>query len=182
MQSQSENIAHELYLRTSTASRPNAPLKLQANIVGKFIIAPKLERIQNKMRDTQAAAEKLKEERQIQRLSEPLALPKPPTKKAKPATKKLVKAGAGTASHPRASPRAGSTTPNLPPGEEAYEVYGETSTRRRLIHCLALQPRDTAEVMRLVVGRDGSPQEKKELTEILKTVRKWVSDLSSFSS
>lgn len=182
MQSQSEPIAHELYLRTSTAAKPNAPLKLQANVIGKFIIAPKLERIQNKMRDTQAAADRLKEERQIQLLPEPPVLPpKPGTKKAKAtSTKKSAKTGAGTASHSRVPPKDRSATPNLPPGEEAYRIYGDPSTRRRLIHCIALQPRDTAEVMRLVAGRDVGPQEKKELTEILKTVR--VTLLNLYSS
>lgn len=180
MQSQPENSAHELYLRTSTPSKPNAPLKLQANIIGKFLVAPKLERIQNKMRDTLAAAEKQKEERQIQRLAEPLSMAKPATKKAKSTTKKNTKSATGAAGPSRVSPPGRNSPPTALPGEEAYEVFGDASTRRRLIHCLALQPRDTAEVMKLVVGPNSGPQEKKELTEILKTVR--VFSLCLFSA
>ncbi|CAL1706648.1 unnamed protein product [Somion occarium] len=172
MNSQPENSPHELYLRTSTASKPNAPLKLQANIIGKFVVNRELDqRLQNKLRGSAAAAEKQREERQIQILDEPPIMSKPGAKKAKEAagTKKTRKTGTTVTTVKSTTTRDRSFSPSLPAEEKNYKVIGDPSTRRRLVHCLAIQPRDTIEVVNMVGGKDCDAATKNELFQILKT-------------
>ena len=66
-----EKDNHELFIRTTTAVRPNAPLKLNANVVGKFNVEHLLDRVSKQLQESTAAAAKQKTERKTIMLSTP---------------------------------------------------------------------------------------------------------------
>src|SRR5712691_6204218 len=69
-----ESTPHELYLRSALASKINAPLKLYADIAGKFTVERELNgKTQSKVQQSTADAQKTKAERRI------VVLDKPPT-------------------------------------------------------------------------------------------------------
>src|ERR1700729_530421 len=79
-----EGSPHELYLRSSSAAKPMAPLKLYANVTGKFTVERELgEKVQDKVRDRTQVAEKQRTERKVQMLDSPLDIPRVNGKKRK---------------------------------------------------------------------------------------------------
>lgn len=91
MKPNAETMPHELYLRTSSAAKPNMPLKLNALITGKFMVERELDpKLQNKIRGRVIEAEKQRTERKT------IILENPPntkvaknTKKPKPAPRRI---------------------------------------------------------------------------------------------
>src|SRR6266446_5593401 len=88
-----ESTPHELYLRAALASKVNAPLKLYADITGKFTVERELNgKTESKVQQSTADAQKNKTERRIVLLDNPPALnpsatktkPSAPAKKRKP--------------------------------------------------------------------------------------------------
>lgn len=71
--------AHELFIRTTTPTRPSGPLRLNANVVARFAVDPSgdLSRVQKQLHASSVAEKKKKIERQIVVLDTP-----PPEAKA----------------------------------------------------------------------------------------------------
>lgn len=170
MRAQEENADHELYLRSTLASKPGAPLKLYANVIGKFMVERQLgERMQNKMRDRTQQAEKQRLERKTQLLDAPLAIPST-TKSAASKKPKVV-------SVKRAAPpesRMLSTTSSSQPSRMVSPrppVSTETpGLKERLIHCAALQDRTTEELIKMLASGTAATL-RKEVTELIPQVR-----------
>ncbi|KAI0744139.1 hypothetical protein C8Q80DRAFT_1185254 [Daedaleopsis nitida] len=63
---------HELYLRVPTTHKPMAPLKLYANVIGKFMVERELgEKVQESVREATLGAEKARTERKAIYLDKP---------------------------------------------------------------------------------------------------------------
>src|SRR5579863_8356369 len=76
-----ESTPHELYLRSALASKINAPLKLYADIAGKFTVERELNgKTESKVQQSTADAQKTKSERRIVLLDNPPALTPSATK------------------------------------------------------------------------------------------------------
>jgi RNA polymerase II elongation factor ELL len=181
MRSQKEDSPHELYLRSSSAAKPMAPLKLYANVTGKFMVERELgEKVQDKVRDRTQVAEKQRTERKVQMLDSPLDLPRANGKKRKaPSSSSLLKQAAHN-DHLRNISTASSVVPSrvaspLPPSTTAPSSSTPTTTkdssiRRRMIQYLAISSRSTDEVMRAIGGADCDSATRRSLFEYLDEV------------
>jgi RNA polymerase II elongation factor ELL len=182
MRSQKEDSPHELYLRSSSAAKPMAPLKLYANVTGKFMVERELgEKVQDKVRDRTQVAEKQRTERKVQMLDSPLDLPRANGKKRKaPSTSSSLLKQAAHNDHLRNISSVSSVVPSrvaspLPPSTTAPTASTPTATkdssiRRLMIQYLAISPRSTDEVMRAIGGADCDSATRRTLFEYLDEV------------
>lgn len=174
-----EQSPHELYLRSSSAAKPMAPLKLYANVTGKFTVERELgEKVQEQVRDRTQVAEKQRTERKVQMLDAPPDIPRVNGKKRKApssSSSSLLKQAAhndhlrnmsaATASA-GVSARVASPLPLRPttPGGQ------DKSVRRRMVQYLAVSPRLTDEVVRALGGAECDSSTRKTLLELLEEV------------
>lgn len=160
------DISEELYVRMIQANKAGAaPLKLQGNIVGRLTVERELgEQVEKGIRERSYQAEKSKHERKTQLLEEipkHLSTTKSSQKKTKP-TKPTKSTPAGRAppdphrsvSASLQASRVASPRPSPRPSSN--------STRARMIHCVALKPRSTEEMMVLVAGVDAGVRREVE--------------------
>lgn len=184
MRSLKEGSSHELYLRASSAAKPMAPLKLYANVTGKFTVERELgEKVQDKIRESTQVAEKQRTERKAILLDAPPDIPRvngkkrkaPPGSSTSLASTPLLKR-ATHGDHVR-NISASDAVPSrvaspLPPQASPLTTTKEslTTLRKRLIHCLAGSQRLADDVVRLVGGSDRDPSGKKEIVDLLEEV------------
>ncbi|KAH9858845.1 hypothetical protein C2E23DRAFT_899194 [Lenzites betulinus] len=175
MRADQENGPHELYLRMASASKPMAPLKMYANVIGKFTVDRQLgEKVEGSVRDRTLEAEKQRTERKAIYLDTPPDL-KYPGAKGKPrkdAAAPRRPAAVSAASRPTVTVKVTKVASPLP-GSASHGGGSSSdvaSTRARLIHCLALKPRTTDAAITMCGGRDPTPQMKKELLTLLNAV------------
>ncbi|KAI9068285.1 hypothetical protein FKP32DRAFT_1600631 [Trametes sanguinea] len=166
-----ENGPHELYLRMASAQKPMAPLKLYANVIGKFMVERQLgEKVEGSVRDRTLEAEKLRTERKTVYLDTPPDLGHPTAKgKSKKDAAAARRPAAASGSHSLSSARASRVASPLPgAGSHARGSSSDISmTRARLIHCLALRPRTTEAVIQLCAGKNPAPQLEEDLLSLL---------------
>lgn len=167
-----ESSPHEIYLRTSSAAKPNAPLKLYANVMGKFIVDRQLgEKVTDKVRQQTIEAKKQHSERQTIMLDAPL-IPAAGTKSLKrktPGSGTVVKKSTqrDTLRTPAAS------TPvarKISPMPQTASSKANADVRRRLIHFLAVENRETDLTVSRVCGRDCDATARANLLNILEEV------------
>lgn len=169
-----EDGPHELYLRTSSAAKPNMPLKLNAIITGKFMVDREelVPKVQDKVRDSTKKAERERTERKTLILENAPPQPKASknAKKAKPAPTRravTVEARRNISTTVPARP-----PPRVPSPTRSSLVERDPDIRRRIILCLALRSRTAKDVARLVVHQDGVDEPTlKEVTGVLEEVR-----------
>ena len=173
MRSQQESSPHEIYLRTSTAAKPNVPLKLYANVIGKLIVEHQLgKKITDGVRQRTIEAKKAHSERQAILLDQPLipASGSKPPKRKTPGSGTVVKKSTAPTDQLRASSsstapaRKVSPLPHNPPSSRNADV------RRRLVHCLATQARLADEAIRMVGGANISVPAREDLLRLLEDV------------
>jgi len=174
MRSQKESSPHEIYLRMSTAAKPNVPLKLYANVIGKLMVERELgAKITDGVRQRTIEAKKAHSERQAILLDQP-PIPAPgskPTKRKTPGSGTVVKKSVTPMDQLRASsssiapPRKVSPLPQNPPSSRA-----NVDVRRRLVHCLAMQQRLADDAIRMVGGANISAPAREDLLRLLEDV------------
>ncbi|KAG1870238.1 hypothetical protein DFJ58DRAFT_765245 [Suillus subalutaceus] len=167
-----ESTPHEIYLRTSSAAKPNAPLKLYANVMGKFIVDRQLgEKVTDKVRQQTIEAKKQHSERQTIMLDAPLM--------SAAGTKNLKRKAPGSGTVVRKSAQrdtlrtpAASTpvTRKISPIPQAASSKANADIRRRLIHFLAVEPRETDLAVSRVCGNNCDDTAKANLLSILEEV------------
>ncbi|KAH7928899.1 hypothetical protein BV22DRAFT_1057898 [Leucogyrophana mollusca] len=170
-----ETTPHEIYLRSASAAKPMAPLKLYANVTGKFIVERQLgEKVTDKVRQqTRVAKEERSERRAILLDTPPVPTNSKGVKRKQPGSSTATKKAAHSdslrvpsASTSGATPtRKVSPLPQVPPSKS-----GNLAVRNRLIHCLALTPRLGDEVIKLVGGSNPDPTSRADLVDILEDV------------
>jgi len=150
-----ESTPHELYLRVSSVAKPMAPLRLYANVTGKFTVERELgEKVKDKLRD-RILEQKRAERRTVMVPGLPqheFYVPPVPLQFSDP---------------PRSAPaRVASPLPPAPPKEVCVPVH------KRIIRCLALNPHLTADaVIKKVAGPNCGQNEKKELMVVINEVK-----------
>ncbi|OAX41123.1 hypothetical protein K503DRAFT_736194 [Rhizopogon vinicolor AM-OR11-026] len=171
MRPMKESSPHEIYLRTSSAAKPNAPLKLYANVKGKFIVDRQLgAKVTDKVRQQTMEAKKQHSERQT------IMLDTPPIPAAGAKNLKRKAPGSGTVvkknpqSHALRVPSAStavsrkvSPTPNI-------SSKANADVRRRLVHFLAVEPRETDLAVARVCGNNRDATARTNLLGILEDV------------
>ncbi|KAJ6499398.1 hypothetical protein C8R45DRAFT_1211163 [Mycena sanguinolenta] len=176
-----ENYPHDLYLRASSAAKPMAPLKLYANITGKFTVERDLAQVQDIIRTTTLAAEKKKNTRGITRLDGPptdLATSQNAIKKKKPSGKAQSTNAAPfmkPITQPRASTSASTRAPSPHPG-------APSPLRTAVIKALALGERSFDELVRLAHIENDVEKGKRKLVELLNQIAEHPKSSKSSSS
>ncbi|RPD57578.1 hypothetical protein L226DRAFT_558566 [Lentinus tigrinus ALCF2SS1-7] len=189
---------HELYLRLPNIGKGKvAPLKLHANVMHKLMVERELDnRVQESVRDRTLVAEKQRTERKIMYLDKPPDLSYPGSKgKKKDASVRRTAATSSrtstlpTSSHPssRASPlhtsihTTASSSRSVPSSADhassskmsplPTNANGTSNdTRARLVHCLAIKSRTTAEAVTLCAGKDPTQRMKNEIMSLLQAI------------
>ncbi|KAN0114124.1 hypothetical protein V8E52_007100 [Russula decolorans] len=176
-----ESTPHELYLRSALASKVNAPLKLYADIAGKFHVERELNgKAESKVQQSTADARKTKTERRIVLLDNP-----PPhtssttkTKSSAPAKKRKPVVSAPIAATVKRVPvrvknegssaARGPSPPHSLPSSQSSPV--PPAIRAQMIHLLAKGPRTKDDVLTQVGGPDASQSLRVQLNELLVTI------------
>ncbi|KAH9994027.1 hypothetical protein BJV77DRAFT_916157, partial [Russula vinacea] len=182
MRSDTESTPHELYLRSALASKVNAPLKLYADIAGKFYVKRELDRkTESKVQQSTADAQKNKSERRIVLLDTPPALTSSATKAKSSASSKKRKSAVSApiaatvkrvpirAKNEGSSAARGQSPPHSLPSSQSSPV--PPAIRAQMIHLLAKGPRTKEDVLTQVGGPDPSESLLVQLNELLVTVR-----------
>lgn len=167
-----ESSPHEIYLRTSSAAKPNAPLKLYANVMGKFIVDRQLgEKVTDKVRQQTIEAKKQHSERQTIMLDAPLmsAAGAKNLKRKTPGSGTVVKKSA-----PRDTLRTpAASTPvarKISPIPQTASSKANADVRRRLIHFLAVEARETDLAVARVCGNSCDATARGNLLRVLEEV------------
>lgn len=160
MRPQKESSPHELYLRVPSAAKPMAPLKLYANVIGKFMVERQLaDRVKDKVRQQTIAAKQQHLERQA------ILLDQPPVLSAKKQKHKVP--GSGTAVK-KTSPLAAPQRKLSPPPQLSK---ANADLRRRLVHFIAITPRLAEDAVKMVGGANISSTSRDDLLSLLDQVR-----------
>ncbi|KAF9071126.1 hypothetical protein BDP27DRAFT_1446610 [Rhodocollybia butyracea] len=177
LQSQTEEIPHDLYLRSASAMKPSVPLKFYANVVGRLTISSERElsdELANKIHEkTAAAAERRNNPRT--RFLDANELPPTTTKtKKKPDIfrkpvrpsdqAKPIALSASTSSSSALSPRP--SQPSKQPQDRQRQI--------RLIHYLATAERTTEDAVKAVGGSNADTRTKQEILDTLSFVAEQV--------
>ncbi|CAK5281462.1 unnamed protein product [Mycena citricolor] len=154
MRSTNEGQPHDLYLRASSAAKPMAPLKLYANITGRFTVERDLDKIQTKMRSATRGAKEARHE--IMMLDKPL-----PT-----AQKKKKAPGTSTAMfrNPVQQPRASASTRPVSPSPPVTTV--SSAVRFAVLKFMAIKERTLDEVL-AIFPRDDDDSRRREIHQLL---------------
>jgi RNA polymerase II elongation factor ELL len=179
-----ESTPHELYLRSAPPSKINAPLKLYADIAGKFTVERELNgKAESKVHQSTADAKKTKSERRIVLLDSPLPLAPSATKtkSSAPPKKRKTQVSAPIAATVRRVPHViraknegssaarGPSPPRSLPSSQSSPV--PPAIRAEMVHLLAKGPRTKEDVLIQVGGPDAPNSLRVQLNELLVTVR-----------
>lgn len=168
-----ETSPHDLYLRASSAAKRNAPLKLYANITGKFAVERQLDdRITDKLRASAADAQNQRAGRTTIFVETPTDLPPPNGKKKKDAT--MFRKPVRPTDQPRrpapasAAGSSGGASPTPPQPQRSKEAL--QALRSRMIRCIAVCERTSDQVVKLVGGNDSSASMKRDILDLLEEI------------
>ncbi|KAH9016205.1 hypothetical protein EDB84DRAFT_1524380 [Lactarius hengduanensis] len=178
MQGAQESTPHELYLRSALASKINAPLKLYADIAGKFIVGRELNgKAESKVHQSTAEAQKSKSGGRIVVLDAPPTLAASATK-AKPKRKPPVSAPIAAtvrrvphvvrAKNEGSSAARGQSPPPPLPASQSSPV--SPAMRAQMIHLLAKGSRTKEDVLTQVGGSQAPETLRVQLNELLVTI------------
>lgn len=169
-----EKDNQELFIRTTGARLNNPPLKLSANVIGKFVVERGLDdKLRKQIHDATAEAKKLREERKTVMLDTPPSLTAVGTKAAQ---KKKAAARTTTKPTPVFTTKSYATTA---PSQQPKETIPSTSSispevvnqyRQRLIHYFALGPASQPDAVKNVGGVEADREHRLKITEILNDV------------
>ena len=164
-----EKDNHELFIRTTTAVRPNAPLKLNANVVGKFNVEHLLDKVSKQLQESTAAAAKQKTERKTIMLSTP---PVTTTTKSSAAKRKTQTKTTIAPTKVITVTKNFSTQPTVPAASSSSTLPEDTvqQLRQRLVHYLALGSGTAADVLKNVGGVEAEWDVKRKISELLNEV------------
>jgi len=166
-----ETAIHELYLRAPSATKKNAPLKLYANVVGKFAVEQR--EIGNELRDkiresTQDAAAQ-KSSRATVFMGTPPET-QPANKKRKDAS--MFHKPLRQSDKAKQVPASATSTPvskATPTHQSSTSHQGGVPVRKRLVHCLARGEKSEEELFKLL-GGDRNASLRAEIAGLLDQV------------
>ena len=167
-----ETTLHELYLRASSITKKTAPLKLYANVVGKFTVERELhDDVCGKLRESTQDAVNQRMTRTTQFINVPPDIQSNGKKRKEPPSPSTMFRKPIRQSDKLISTSNPPTVPNRTSTLTAQGLKeGSTSLRTRVVHCLAIADRTEDELVRLVGGLDCSPLLRREIHDLLEQV------------
>ena len=167
-----ETTLHELYLRASSITKKTAPLKLYANVVGKFTVERELhDDVCDKLRESTQDAVNQRMTRTTQFINMPPDIQSNSKKRKEPPSPSSM-----FRKPIRQSDKLMSTTnPPIVPNRTSIltaqsSKEGSMSLRSRVVHCLAIDDRTEDELVKLVGGLDCSPLLRHDIHDLLEQV------------
>ena len=167
-----ETTLHELYLRASSITKKTAPLKLYANVVGKFTVERELhDDVCDKLRESTQDAVNQRMTRTTQFINVPPDIQTNSKKRKEPPSpssmfRKPIRQSDKLMSTPN--------PPTVPNRTSTFTAQGSkegsTSLRTRVVHCLAIADRTEDDLVRHVAGLDCSPLLRREIHDLLEQV------------
>ncbi|KAF8906587.1 hypothetical protein CPB84DRAFT_406382 [Gymnopilus junonius] len=163
-----ENAIHELFLRASSATKKNAPLKLHANVVGRFNVERELAGVRDKIRESTQDAANQRNSRTTVFIETPPDIPTLRKRKEAPSSsmfrKPLRPADKLTAPQLTSNASAPSKGANL----SSHSHLG--LVRKQVLQCLALGEKTEDQVMRGLENSDRTLPSRRELQDLLDLV------------
>ncbi|TBU33713.1 hypothetical protein BD311DRAFT_794033 [Dichomitus squalens] len=163
---------HELYLRTPSAQKPRAPLKLFGSVIGKFRVERQLdEKVEESVRDRTLEAAKQRTERHTKYLDTP---PDLSYSNSKTGTKKKTGAASRVSVQAKSYPVS---KPSPLPSRDVHTAASSSSlsaadqqTRERIIHFLALEPRTMSKTLDACCGKDRTEEQERKYEALIRQV------------
>jgi len=166
-----ETAIHELYLRAASATKKNAPLKLYANVVGKFAVEQREigNELRDKIRESTQDAVAQKSSRATVFMGTPPET-QPVNKKRKDAS--MFHKPLRQSDKVKQVPASATSTPvsKAAPTQPSTSHQGGVPVRKRLVHCLARGEKSEEELFRLL-GGDRNASLRVEIAGLLDQVR-----------
>ena len=169
-----ETTLHELYLRASSITKKTAPLKLYANVVGKFTVERELhDDVCDKLRESAQDAVNQRMTRTTQFINVPPDIQSNSKKRKEPPSpstmfRKQIRQSDKLmpTSNPPIVPNRTSTLT----AQGSKEGSTSLPLRTRVVHYLAIADRTEDELARLVGGLDCSSLLRREIHDLLEQV------------
>jgi len=182
-----ENSIHELYLRSASATKKNAPLKLLANVVGKLTVEQREigDELRDKIRESTQDAAAQKSSRATVFMDTPPDTQTVSKKRKEPPSSMFRKPLRPT---DKVKPTPAAPTPpgNKPTVSTQPSVsqphQGGVPLRKRLVHCLARGEKTEDELFKLLGASDRNSSLLPEIVDLLDQVsyllkhKQWVFD------
>ncbi|KAJ3887074.1 hypothetical protein GG344DRAFT_56313 [Lentinula edodes] len=171
LQSQTEEIPHDLYLRSASAAKPFVPLKFYANVIGKLTISERElgDELADRIRKSTAAAAE-KRHNPKTKFIDANNLPQPTTKAAAKKKSDLFRKPLRPSDRLKPTPLSTSTSsaPSPRPSHTPKPPQdGTTSLGRRLIHYLALAERTSEDAVKAVGGSNCDAKTRQDILDAL---------------
>ncbi|KAH7875239.1 hypothetical protein F5879DRAFT_978193 [Lentinula edodes] len=171
LQSQTEEIPHDLYLRSASAAKPFVPLKFYANVIGKLTISEREldDELADRIRKSTAAAAE-KRHNPKTKFIDANNLPQPTTKSAAKKKSDLFRKPLRPSDRLKPTPLSTSTSsaPSPRPSHAPKPPQdGTTSLGRRLIHYLALAERTSEDAVKAVGGSNCDAKTRQDILDAL---------------
>ncbi|CAA7263200.1 unnamed protein product [Cyclocybe aegerita] len=165
-----EKSATELYLRSSSGAKKTTttPLKLHANVIGKFAVERELADIRDKIRESTQVATDQRNRPTTKFIDAPPDTLQPPPKKKTPSSTTLFRNPPRPADKPKPVPPPPTTTPNNRPSSSTpTQRDGLVPLRKRLVHCLAVSEKLEDQLLKMLGASDRSSALRTEIFELL---------------
>lgn len=165
MRSLKEDSPHELYLRVPSATKQMAPLRLYANVTGKFTLERELDdRMKDRIREVTIDAAKQRE-RKVKLIDNPPDLP------SRANVKKRKDAPTMFRNVVRPSDQAKLISSSSSPAPTSSKSSNkDDSLRKRLVHCIAVSDRTRDTIVKMVGGPDCDASLRHELLDLLEKI------------
>ena len=168
-----ETAMHELYLRAVSATKKNAPLKLYANVVGKFTVEQREigNELQDKIREsTQDAAAQKTSRATVFMDTPPETQPVNKKRKDAPMFHKPLRQSDKIKPVPSVSTAPTLASKTTPTHQPSTSQQGGVPALKRLVHCLARGEKSEDELFKLL-GADRNASLRAEIVGLLDEVR-----------
>ncbi|KAJ3502295.1 hypothetical protein NLJ89_g8958 [Agrocybe chaxingu] len=165
-----EKSATELYLRSSSGAKKTTttPLKLHANVIGKFAVERELADVRERIRESTQVATDQRNRPTTKFIDAPPDTLPPPPKKKNPSSTTLFRNPPRPADRPKPAPPPPTATPNNRPSSSTpTQRDGLVPLRKRLVHCLAISEKLEDQLLKLLGASDRSSALRTEIFELL---------------
>jgi RNA polymerase II elongation factor ELL len=161
MRSLKEDSPHELYLRVPSAAKQMAPLRLYANVTGKFTIERELDdRTKDRIREVTIDAAKQRD-RKVVLIDNP---PDLTTSRTNSKKRKDAQTMFRNAIRPSDQAKLIASVSSSPPSTKD-DFY-----RKHMVHCIAISERTQDHIVRTVGGLDCNHSLRRQLLDLLENV------------
>ncbi|KAF8993692.1 hypothetical protein BDQ17DRAFT_1431544 [Cyathus striatus] len=168
-----EEQPHEIYMRTSSLGKKSTPLKLFANVVGKFTVERQLgDKLTDKIRESTIDAANQRNNRTTILLDTPPPMPSKKRKDHLIPPSNMFRNKMPRTETSRNNTQSSTSTSNYTSSTATNSSYHPTkealaSLRQRMIHCIAVRDRTAEDLVKFVGGSNCSASIQRDIMERL---------------